>query len=176
MDQDFTLNSVRTRLILSGLTEIEEHGINDFSLRRVAVLAQVSCAAPYRHFKDKEEFISEIIKYIGDQWALLFKEITSVHSSDLKLLIKTACISYVRFWLGNPNFRTMLLSSPTAGTLIGFDKELQNLTEEYFNNAEFSKRKFFTIRALVYGAILLCGFENPEEIISGLSTALDKEI
>ena len=55
MEQEFIENSVRTRLILSGMSEIEKHGVNDFSLRRVALAAQVSCAAPYRHFKDKEE-------------------------------------------------------------------------------------------------------------------------
>ena len=38
--------SVRTRLLLAGLSEMEKHGEGDFSLRRVAKEAQVSCAAP----------------------------------------------------------------------------------------------------------------------------------
>lgn len=176
MEQDYIDQSVRTRLILSGLNEIEAHGIKDFSLRRVAIGAQVSCAAPYRHFKDKEQFIEEIVKYIGSQWELLFDVIKKAHSTDLKLLIKNSCIAYVRFWLGNTNFRTILMSSPSATSLIGFDKGLSELTDKYFNHAEFSKRRFFTIRSLVYGAILLTGFEDPEQIITSLSTALDKEI
>jgi AcrR family transcriptional regulator len=57
MDQDYGMRSVKTRLILAGLNEIEEYGIKNFSLRRVALGAQVSCAAPYRHFKDKDDFI-----------------------------------------------------------------------------------------------------------------------
>jgi AcrR family transcriptional regulator len=176
MDQDYGMRSVKTRLILAGLNEIEEYGIKNFSLRRVALGAQVSCAAPYRHFKDKDDFIKEIIKYIGSQWQILFDEIKSSHQNDLKTIIKNSSISYVRFWLGNTNFRTILMSSPSATTLIGFDSGLEELMDKYFNHEAFAKRKFFIIRSLVYGAILLSGFNDPEQILNGLSIALDKEI
>lgn len=176
MKVDLLNEGVRTRLILSGIQEIEEHGIKDFSLRRVAVSAEVSCAAPYRHFKDKDEFIVEIIKYIGSRWDLLFTEIKKVYANDLKSLIKNSCIAYIRFWTGNTNFRTILLSSPSASTYIGFDKELENLLDTYYYHAKFSKSRFFSVRSMIYGAILLSGFEDPNEIISGLENSLDKEI
>ncbi|MBO5879898.1 MAG: helix-turn-helix transcriptional regulator, partial [Clostridia bacterium] len=54
MEDRFVEENVKHRLILAGIRELEEYGITDFSLRRVAVSAQVSCAAPYRHFKSKE--------------------------------------------------------------------------------------------------------------------------
>lgn len=173
---DFIDESVKTRLILSGISEIEAHGIKDFSLRRVALGAQVSCAAPYRHFKDKQDMIDQIIKYIGSQWNLIFMEIKKVYSSDLKSLIKNACITYLRFWIGNVNFRTILMSSPHASTLIGFDDDLEKLIAEYFGFAEFYKTKFFTVRSIVYGSILLSGFSSPDEIVASLSNSLDKEI
>ena len=56
MEADFIEGSVRTRLIVAGINELEERGVKDFSLRRVALAAEVSCAAPYRHFKDKDDF------------------------------------------------------------------------------------------------------------------------
>ena len=46
--------SIRERLIIAGIKEIELHGFNDFSLRRVAAACEVSCAAPYRHYKNKD--------------------------------------------------------------------------------------------------------------------------
>ncbi|MBQ9131598.1 MAG: helix-turn-helix transcriptional regulator, partial [Clostridia bacterium] len=60
MEEGYTSHAVRERLIIAGIRELEAHGLNDFSLRRVAVACEVSCAAPYRHFKDKEELILEI--------------------------------------------------------------------------------------------------------------------
>ena len=65
MEEAYVEKSVRTRLILAGITELEEHGLGDFSLRRAALAAQVSCAAPYRHFKDKDEYIREIITHVA---------------------------------------------------------------------------------------------------------------
>ena len=59
MEDRFIEENVRLRLILSGISELEEHGIADFSLRRAAMGAQVSCAASYRHFKSKEEYINK---------------------------------------------------------------------------------------------------------------------
>ena len=52
MEEKITVDDVRSRLLFSGLKELERHGVSDFSLRRVAQDAGVSCAAPYRHFKD----------------------------------------------------------------------------------------------------------------------------
>ena len=176
MKVDSFNEGVKTRLILSGIQEIEEHGVKDFSLRRVALSAKVSCAAPYRHFKDQDEFIVEIIKYVGSRWELLFKEIKKAVGNDKKSLIKNACVSYIRFFSGNANFKTILLSSPTAITYIGFDDNLLALLEEYYNHAPFAKSRYFSIRAMIYGAILLTGLDNPETVISNLLGALDKEI
>ena len=176
MKTDFISDGVRTRLILAGIQEIEMHGIKDFSLRRAALTAQVSCAAPYRHFKDKDEFIVEIIKYIGSRWDLLFKELKKIYSNNLKDLIKNSCISYLRFWTGNTNYRTILLSSPSAATYIGFDFELEKLIDEYYNHAKFAKSKYFSVRSMIYGSVLLSGFIDPDQIVQGLENSLDKEI
>ena len=72
MEKVYPDDGVRTRLILSALDELCEHGVVDFSLRRVALKAQVSCAAPYRHFKSKEELITETAKYITMKWTRRF--------------------------------------------------------------------------------------------------------
>ena len=50
--------NLREELILAGIEEINIHGANDFSVRRVAEACHVSSAAPYKHFKDKKEFIA----------------------------------------------------------------------------------------------------------------------
>ena len=42
--------STRDQLIQAGLEELTEHGIQNFSTRRVAKKCGISCAAPYKHF------------------------------------------------------------------------------------------------------------------------------
>lgn len=60
--------STRETLILAGLEELNEYGVQHFSTRRVAKACGVSCAAPYKHFKDSHEFIAEILGYINRQY------------------------------------------------------------------------------------------------------------
>ena len=57
MDEERGSDSVREQLIIAGIAELENHGIADFSLRRVASVCNISCAAPYKHFKNKEMLI-----------------------------------------------------------------------------------------------------------------------
>ena len=158
MENDFIEKNVRTRLIVAGINELEERGIRDFSLRRVALRAEVSCAAPYRHFKDKDEFISEIIKYISSKWMLLCHEVEKVFSSDKRRLIIELAVANLRFWLANANYRTVLMtvSTSSGGVLSDFDSPLINSVREWCAEAgEDAETKIFTVRALLYGAVMM---------------------
>ena len=61
-------DTLRNRLIVTGAKEIADNGIAGFSLRKIATQCGISCAAPYKHFKDKREFIAAIIDYVNAQW------------------------------------------------------------------------------------------------------------
>ena len=162
MAEHYIEDGVRIRLILAGIDELCRHGIRDFSLRRVALAAEVSCAAPYRHFKDKEEFISEIIKYIASKWELLCHEIESVFQNDIRRRIIELSVSNLRFWIANPNYRSVLMTvSPSGIEVLGlFDSQLTAAIEEWCrqNFADFESKKY-TVRALIYGTLMLLGGE-----------------
>jgi AcrR family transcriptional regulator len=53
---------LRTALIESALDIIEELGPRKLTVREVAHRAGVSHAAPYRHFKDKNELINAVVE------------------------------------------------------------------------------------------------------------------
>ena len=110
MEESNLERSVRERLVVAGLNELNEHGLAGFSLRRVAISAQVSCAAPYRHFKDKNELIGAIVEYIASKWKLLCIEIERAFSDDPKRLVIELCVANLRFWLANGAFRTVLMT------------------------------------------------------------------
>ena len=178
MEQEFIENSVRTRLILSGMSEIEKHGVNDFSLRRVALAAQVSCAAPYRHFKDKEELISEIIKYICAKWELLCREIVAVFARDLRRKVIELAVANLRFWIANPNFRSVLMTVSHNGAqgLLQFDAPLMQAIEELCGVGEVAEMKKFTVRAMIYGSLALMGADgNRVTITENFRNKLEEE-
>ena len=160
VEKDFIDSNVRNRLIVAGINELEERGIRDFSLRRAALRAEVSCAAPYRHFKDKDEFISEIIKYISSKWMLLCKEVEKVFMNDTRRLIIELAVSNLRFWIANANYRSVLMTvSPSASEVLSlFDKPLMDAIDRFCaeNGSDPEVRKY-TVRALIYGSLMLTG-------------------
>lgn len=157
-------DGVRTRLILSALEELLEHGVADFSLRRVALSAQVSCAAPYRHFKSKEELIAETAKYITSKWQLLCKEIISVYGDDIRRTLIELSVNAFRFWVANGNFRSVLIpeaDSPLHDGMKDFDRPIieyaGRLSDLLGISPEEKAQKSHALLALIYGNVVLAG-------------------
>ena len=111
MDENYMTDDVRQRLIQSGLRELSDNGLEGFSLRRVAIAAGVSCAAPYRHFKDKDELVLGIIEYVREGWELLSETVASANIIGGAECIVELSRLMVRFWVGNGNFRSILMLS-----------------------------------------------------------------
>ncbi len=149
---------MRETLLLAGIAELEAHGLGGFSLRRVAAACGVSCAAPYKHFESKEAFIAAIVAYIHEKWELLETHICSVFPDMGTARLAELCLADIRFWLGNPHFHTVHMmergSSPTGKLRLGrlAEAELLALCKE--RNAD-DERCAYTLRSLVYGAILM---------------------
>ena len=168
MEDRFIEEDVKHRLILSGLQELEERGVEDFSLRRAAIGAQVSCAAPYRHFKSKEEYIGEVVRYIESRWDLMAREIESVFASDKSRLVAELCVASLRFRITNRNFRTPLtlndgnttdhIDSSIARAVSGYCRE-KGLSPE-----EEELRRFVAV-SLISGAVVTSTPENRDRII-----------
>ena len=57
--------ATKDKFLIASVEELEEHGVTDFSIRRVAQRCEVSCGAPYKHFKNKNELIQTVIDNKG---------------------------------------------------------------------------------------------------------------
>lgn len=157
--------TVKQKLIIAGIKEIEMHGITDCSLRRVASACNVSCAAPYKHFKSKEDFIAEIVLYIHSKWTMLEEQVMSVFEGDVRKQLTETCIAYIKFWIANPNFRTVLmLKTDTFGTerrdtMTKIAEGINVLIKKCCKLCDFDegieKQKIYKIRSLLYGATLM---------------------
>lgn len=168
MDQKLETESLRDRLIIAGTDEIALHGIADFSLRRVAAACHTSCAAPYKHFKNKEEFILEIIHYINRQWELLRDQVIRLYDGDIKKQLTEVGIAYIRFWVANPNYRSVLATSGKALTkgeqyainFAAIDELITDFGEAFGISSSERERRTYAFKALLYGTTTM--LENGE--------------
>lgn len=137
---------LKEKLLSAGIDEISAHGVKDFSLRRVAAACGASCAAPYKHFKNKEHFINEIIQYVEDKWTHLSSLISNSYA-DPRARIAELCVAFVRFKIGNPLFGT--------GT-DNFDPVITKEIEDFCETHELdTHHKMFVVSAMVTGTASL---------------------
>ncbi|NLH02253.1 MAG: TetR/AcrR family transcriptional regulator [Clostridiales bacterium] len=170
MAEESALKSVRQQLIIAGIEEINNYGIQGFSVRRIANKCGVSCAAPYKHFKDRNSFVAAIIEYINNQWAERQRKILADIPSNTRKQLVAVSIEYVRFLLENPHFRSiiMLKDEEFDNTYKNMRSQLSGMSLKLINQycketnipENIAKRKIYIIRSLIYGAALM--FDNGE--------------
>ena len=179
MEEEFFSDTVRDRLIVAGADEISQYGMNNFSLRRVAAACNISCAAPYKHFKNKEEFILEIIRYINCQWSLLYEQILSLFEDDPLRRITESCIAYVRFWVANPNYRSILAMSEQEPTAVSVDGMIRKYCADKGADDDEAERTAWAIKALVYGMTAMVErgeLENSPKTYAYIRATVEKEL
>lgn len=146
-------SSVREQLIAAGIVELEGHGIADFSLRRVAAACNLSCAAPYKHFKSKEALIEAVFAHIQSQLRFLLEQVASVHTEPTEQMVES-CLAYIRFCIANPHFRAVLMLAGRALPLADTVGHLLPVCLPALAESERQARGF-CIRSIAYGATLM---------------------
>lgn len=110
--------SLRDQLIEAGMDELNEFGYQNFSVRRIATKCNVSCAAPYKHFKDKHSFVAAILEHINTIWTTRQENIIVQYANDGQQQITEVCLEYIRFLVEVPYFRSAIMLKDD-----GFDEE-----------------------------------------------------
>lgn len=182
------IKNMREVLLLAGISEINSHGVTGFSIRRVATACNVSCAAPYKHFRDKKEFIASIIEYVNAEWGQRQEEILSGCGSDLRIQLVEVCCGYLAFLMEKPYFRSILLLKDDDFDNIyhrprgGMSSRSQQLEKEIFESAQWSpavfRRKLHVVRALLFGTMFMLDTgELPynDETMSNFRHSIDRE-
>ena len=132
--------NLREDLILAGIAEINEYGATGFSVRRVAAACGVSTAAPYKHFKDKKEFISAIIDYVNDQWAVAQDRELERCSDDPREQLVAVATCYVRFLMEKAHYRQILMLKNADFDNLYHRKrgEINSVTEGFRRHGDFA--------------------------------------
>ena len=159
------IKNMRELLIQAGISEINQHGVTGFSIRRVADACGVSCAAPYKHFKDKREFIAAVIDYVNERWKERQKEVLASCGSSCREQLVQISVNYVRFLMEKPYYRSVLMLKDeefdniyhiTKEQPFSYGKQLeQEIFAQYDWDPETRRRKFQVVRALMFGTVFL---------------------
>lgn len=157
---------LRDRLISEGIVELSERGLNDFSVRRIAARCGVSCAAPYKHFSDKNSYIAAIIDYINAIWDEQ-QRIAAARKNSTREKIVEVCCEYIRFLVERPQLRAIIMQGTVdmgsgMGALRGqLSRPTRELVSKYCAEVgmtdDVRERKTYIVRSLTYGAALMMG-------------------
>ncbi len=159
-EREYEKEPLRDRLIVAGMNEIATHGVADFSLRRVSAACGISCAAPYKHFKNKDEFILEIIRYIRHGWTLLRDDLCRIYADDPERRLIEVAIAYIRFFASNPHYRAVLVAAGEDDAGADLSRPMEELAAARgFDEGEKNAR-LYALRALLYGMTAM--LENGE--------------
>lgn len=158
--------SSKERFLKAAVGELQDHGMSDFSIRRVAKRCGVSCAAPYKHFESKNELLLEAVKYINKKWISIWERTVNDHKDDsLRDQIVAVCMAYITFLCTYPEYQTVLFMNdkgfpPEVLVEKGrLSKESERLIKEYCESVNMSDdvlfRKKILLRSILSGSAIL---------------------
>lgn len=107
---------LKQTLIEKGIDYIRKYGVETMSFRKLATMCNVSHAAPYKHFKDKEDFVAQINSYVVDKFSKILLDIIHKYKDSPELMIELG-VGYVDFFAKNPNYFFIMFT----GGEINFD-------------------------------------------------------
>ena len=152
----------KEKFLKAAVCELEEHGIADFSIRRVAKKCGVSCAAPYKHFESKTALLEEVVAYVLKKWQSVLESTVEAHKHEsVKEQLVAISMSYVMFLCTYPEYQTALSMSDLIIKPNSFNEgsnvsvATRTLIKEYCekNNVDEDTRvrKYYVIRSLIFG-------------------------
>lgn len=162
------------QLIDAGIAELNEYGLTSFSVRRIAASVGVSCATPYKHFIDRDDYIAKIIEHIIGLWNAEIPRIIALYPGDLKKQLVELSVAYVKFLVENSYYRSLIMvknkefDSKYADLRHRLSSMSRSIVHEYAGAvdmpAEVLEFKLYVVRSLIYGAALM--FDNGEIVYS----------
>ena len=124
---------LRESLIKVGLKLFNEEGAEKFSIRKVAALCNVSHAAPYKHFKSKEELINAISEYVFSNFESSLNQIVEKYKNNPHERIIELGKKYVWFMVENPDYLKFAFLQNSESKIVIEENKLRSVKYESFN-------------------------------------------
>lgn len=103
--------TLKKDLIKKGLQLLNNEGYEGFSMRKVAIMCGVSHAAPYKHFKNKDELISAICLEVINGFTSSLQSAVNMYPDNPSTQIVEMGKRYVKFLVENPEYLKFIFLS-----------------------------------------------------------------
>ena len=174
-EKSYHHGDLRRALIETGIEFIKQEGEEALSLRRIAEMCGVSNAAPYAHFKTKDEFIVAMQHYVMDLFSAALEK-TSIEYKDSPSLLLMLGKTYVIFFYQNPFYYDFLFSRKNISIKLSFENAvtdentplaiLQKTAASIFRKVKLPEKviqnKIIAMWALVHGLAAIVTMPNIE--------------
>lgn len=167
--------NLRRALIEMGIEFIKQEGEEALSLRKIAEMCGVSNAAPYAHFKTKDEFIIAMQQYVMDLFSAALEK-TVMEYKDSPSLLPMLGKTYVMFFYQNPFYYEFLFSRKNISIKLSLENAdtdenapfaiLQKTAAFVFRKVKLPEKviqdKIIAMWALVHGLAAIVTMPNIE--------------
>lgn len=167
--------NLRQVLIETGIEFIKQESEETLSLRKVAEKCGVSNAAPYAHFKNKDEFIAAIQQHIMDLFVASLEKAVEEYA-DTPVLLPMLGKAYVMFFYQNPFYYDFLFSRKNINIKLSLGEDndnsnpalaiFQKTASSVFRKAKLPEKimqdKIIAMWALVHGLSAIIIMPNVE--------------
>ena len=157
--------TLREQLILAAIDIIRKDGTGGFTIRRVAAECGVSCAAPYKHFRGKEDMFLAALDYVNGKWYERQRAVSEANAGDISKQLVAVSMEYIRFLADNPHFRAIvwLRSDNMTPEQVKEKAEMSSYSKELVSkwciksgySLEQTVRKTFAVRSFIDGAVIM---------------------
>lgn len=117
---------LKETLIKNGIKLLNEVGSENFSLRKLAFICEVSHAAPYKHFKSKEDLINQMIEYAFKEFEEAFEDIVNDYDENYDHITLELGKKYVEFMVNNPDYFKILFLGDYEAKIILKDGKIES--------------------------------------------------
>jgi len=111
---------LRKALIEAGIELISKNGADQFSIRKISAMCNVSHTASYAHFKDIDALYGAMREHVTTLFMKTLQDTIAGHESNNGVIIKLGK-AYITFFMENPNYFQFLFYQ--AGVTINLDDE-----------------------------------------------------
>lgn len=174
-EKQYHHGDLRRALIETGIDFIKQEGEEALSLRKIAEMCGVSNAAPYAHFKTKDEFIVAMQRYVMDLFAAELEKTVMEYEESPSLLTMLGK-TYVMFFYQNPFYYDFLFSRKNISIKLSLDNAdkgenpplaiLQKTATSVFRKVKLPEKviqdKIIAMWALVHGLAAIVTMPNIE--------------
>ena len=125
MSDKYHHGDLRNALIEEGIKMINTSGEDSLSMRKLAEKCGVSMAAPYAHFKDKEELIDAIKENVTERFMeKLVEAVEDKPTADAAIIAMGR--AYITFFSKNPDYFIFLFGKQNITAHLKMNREFKD--------------------------------------------------